>query len=270
MLFCSHGINQTIRGDFVSIYTKPVWQLLIDFAQEHLEFDGSTFTSQDATRWFQQNYPNIKKGTVNAHIRMMSTNVKSRLHWSPSEHHNVFYSLGSGTFRKYRPSLDPPPIMSNDDVPTLVEPVSEEIDDEELEQQREFTGGEAFAFEKDLQNYLVKNLESIEPGLKLYNQDGITGVEFPVGGRRIDILAVDNQGDLVVIELKVSKGHDRVIGQILRYMGWIKVNLAEDEQKVRGIIIAKDISNDLRLACSITQDITLKEYSISFSLDKVS
>ena len=50
----------------------------------------------------------------------------------------------------------------------------------------------------------------------------------------------------------------------------VVATLCEDEQKVRGIIIAKDISNDLRLACSVTQDITLKEYSITFSLDKVS
>ena len=45
--------------------------------------------------------------------------------------------------------------------------------------------------------------------------------------------------------------------------------LAEDEQTVRGIIIAKDISDDLKTwACSVTQGITLKEYSITF-LDKV-
>ena len=60
----------------MSIYGKPVWQLLIDFAEEHLDLEGGTFTPQDATRWFQQKYPNIKKGTINAHIRMMSTNVK--------------------------------------------------------------------------------------------------------------------------------------------------------------------------------------------------
>ena len=106
--------------------------------------------------------------------------------------------------------------------------------------------------------------------MKLYDQHGITGVEYPVGGRRIDILAVDREDNLVVIELKVSKGHDRVIGQILRYMGWIKENLAEEHQTVRGIIIAKDISDDLKWACSVTQGITLKEYSITFSLDKVS
>ena len=62
----------------MSIYGKPVWQLLIDFANETLDLDGSTFTPQDATRWFTQEYPEIKKGTINAQIRMMSTNVKSR------------------------------------------------------------------------------------------------------------------------------------------------------------------------------------------------
>ena len=254
----------------MTIYVKPVWQLLIDFANENLEMEGSTFSPADAIRWFGEKYPNIKKGTVNAHILMMSTNSRSRLNWSPKEHHNVFYSLGSGTYRRYRPAHDPPPIMKAGDSPSSsVQTSSEDFGLGELESQRDYSGGAEFAFERDLQNYLVKNLESIEPGLKLYNQHGITGVEYPVGGRRIDILAVDSEDNLVVIELKVSKGHDRVIGQILRYMGWIKENLAEEEQTVRGIIIAKDISDDLKWACSVTQGITLKEYSITFSLDKV-
>ena len=63
----------------MTIYVKPVWQLLIDFANENLEMEGSTFSPADATRWFSEKYPNIKKGTVNAHILMMSTNSKSRL-----------------------------------------------------------------------------------------------------------------------------------------------------------------------------------------------
>ncbi len=48
-----------------------------------------------------------------------------------------------------------------------------------------------FGFEKDLQNFLVKNLDLIEPGLKLYENEGITGVEYPVGNRFADILAID-------------------------------------------------------------------------------
>ena len=254
----------------MSNYTKTVRQLLIDFANETLDLDGSTFTPQDATRWFKQKYPDIKKATINANIRMMSTNVKSRIHWSPSEHHNMFFSLGSGTYRRYRSEQDPPPIMSKDDVSYgQIESEIGQVVSGEDEIQREITGGTEFAFERDLQNYLVKNLESVEPGLKLYNQDGINGIEFPVGGRRIDILAVDGENNLVVLELKVSKGYDRVIGQILRYIAWIKENLAEDGQNVRGIIIAKDITSDLKLACSETQGISLREYSISFSLDVV-
>ena len=37
------------------------------------------------------------------------------------------------------------------------------------------------AAERDLRNYLVKNLAVVEPGLRLYEEEGISGVEFPVG-----------------------------------------------------------------------------------------
>ena len=40
-------------------------------------------------------------------------------------------------------------------------------------------------------------------GLRLSDEEGITGVEFPVGGRFIDILALDRHDRYVVIELKV-------------------------------------------------------------------
>ena len=37
-------------------------------------------------------------------------------------------------------------------------------------------------------------------GLRLSDEEGITGVEFPVGGRFINILALDRHGRYVVIE----------------------------------------------------------------------
>ena len=91
----------------------------------------------------------------------------------------------------------------------------------------------------------------MESGLRLYEEEGIKGIEFPVGGRFIDILAVDSSNNLVVIELKVSRGYDRVVGQLMRYVAWVKQNLAEDAQKVRGMIVARQISQDLILACSL-------------------
>jgi hypothetical protein len=119
-----------------------------------------------------------------------------------------------------------------------------------------------------LPNYLVKNLGLIEPGLRLYDEEGITGVEFPVGGRFIDILAIDKEGRYVIVELKVSRGYDRVVGQLLRYMGRVQQNM-EISQPVRGIIVANEITADLKLASSRVPDIRLIEYEISFKLRPV-
>ena len=70
--------------------------------------------------------------------------------------------------------------------------------------------------------------------LSLYQ--GIQGIEFDtkeVG--RIDLLCTDQQGNFVVIEIKKDRSGDKVVGQIQRYMGWVKKHLAGDKD-VRGII----------------------------------
>jgi hypothetical protein len=126
-----------------------------------------------------------------------------------------------------------------------------------------------FAYKKDLQSFLSKNLSLIEPGLRLFEDEGINGLEFPAGGRLIDILAVDKNNNYVVIELKVSRGYDRVVGQILRYIAWIEKHQADPGQSVRGVIIAKEITNDLLLASSRVKEIDLFEYELSVFLKKV-
>jgi len=139
----------------------------------------------------------------------------------------------------------------------------EESGEEESEDPSEF------AYERDLQNFLAKNLSVIEPGLRLFHKGDDTGIEFPAGGRSIDILAIDTQNCFVVIELKVSKGYDRAVGQLLRYMGWIKKHLAEPGQFVRGIIVAREISEDLRYACSCVPTVALREYQLSVTMRQV-
>jgi RecB family endonuclease NucS len=94
-------------------------------------------------------------------------------------------------------------------------------------------------------------------------------VEFPAGGRFIDILAIDKRNNYVVIELKVSRGYDRVVCQLLRHMAWVERHQADEGQSVRGIIIAKEIADDLKLATSRVSDIDLFEYELSVSLKKI-
>lgn len=248
------------------IYEKPVRLLLKDFVTKHNIVVGQTISRDQVISWFKENYPKIKMGTISAHFLRMSTNAPSRIHYNVSDagDDDLFYQVDGGHFRLYEKGADPLPIyIKSNPVEGVVDLPNSPEDKEEFSEQ---TG---FAYESDLRDFLAKNLTLIETGLRLYQDEGISGVEFPVGGRFIDILAIDKLNNYVVIELKVSKGYDRVIGQLLRYMAWIDTNQAEPTQKVRGIIIAREISNDLHLATSKIPDVELFEYDLSVSLRKV-
>lgn len=228
------------------IYERPTKSLMADWAKEHLA-PGQAFNKSAPVQWFTEHYPKIKRNTVIMHTEGMSTNNPVRKHHpsiKPGSGHDLFYKLGPNQFRLWVPETDPPPLYkeSMDRGASITEVELEEEEDET-------EGAREFAFERDLRNYLVKNLNLIEPGLRLYEEEGITGVEFPVGGRFIDILAIAKDGGYVVFELKVSRGYDRVVGQLLRYMAWVEKNL-EPSRPVRGIIVAKEIADDLKLASS--------------------
>ena len=257
----------------MSIYHLPVWGLFIEFSDWVLKEPSDLFFKQTAMEWFQEEYPLIQPGTVVAHLRLMSINSASRLHHNPKPHHNVFFFLGNGQYRRYDPDNDPQPIMSESDRKShmIATPSKSTESSDENDATRSGSGDSEFASERDLQNYLVKDLGGrLEKGLKLYEEDGVPlGYEYPAGKRRIDILAVDSDDNLVAIELKVSRGHEKVVGQLLYYLGWIENNLAKDNQKVRGIVIAKEITDEIRVACSRDAAISLYDYSMHFSLQKI-
>lgn len=125
-----------------------------------------------------------------------------------------------------------------------------------------------FALESDLRGFLAKNPGCIEAGLRLYQKDSQSGIEFPIEGGYIDVLAVDRNSRYVVIELKVSKGRNKAIGQLLYYMGWVDRNLKNGP--CRGMIIAKEIPDDLVLAIQRAPGISLHRYSLSISVELVS
>lgn len=126
----------------------------------------------------------------------------------------------------------------------------------------------SFAAEADLRDFLAKNPNRIEPGLTIYSSEGRAGVEYPIEDGRIDLLAVDREQRFVVIELKVGRGRNRTIGQLLYYMGWVDRNLANGKP-CRGMIIAKDIPSDLVLAVERVPGVTLCKYSLSVTVETV-
>jgi hypothetical protein len=129
-----------------------------------------------------------------------------------------------------------------------------------------------FELEWQLRDFISHNIESLTlegKPLRLYvDSQGRDGVEYPTGVGPIDILALDSDDSFVIFELKRGRVADRAIGQITRYMGWIQKNLAK-EKKVKGVIVAKSISSNLRHAVVAVPNVALFEYEIAFSLNPI-
>lgn len=129
-----------------------------------------------------------------------------------------------------------------------------------------------FALEKHLEDFLVQNWSQTLLGkhYDIYQEEGeLVGQQFPTDTGAIDVLAISkDKKTLLVVELKKGRASDNVVGQIQRYMGYVKEELAETNQTVRGVIIA--LEDDLRIkrALSVVNNIDFYKYQVSFKLYK--
>jgi restriction system protein len=129
-----------------------------------------------------------------------------------------------------------------------------------------------FALEKHLEEFLVQNWKQTEFGKEynIFEEEGeIVGQQYPTDTGPIDILAVSkDRKTLLVVELKKGRASDVVVGQIMRYIGYVKDELAEKGQNVRGVIIALEDDQRVRRALSAASNIEFYRYQVSFKLVK--
>lgn len=245
-----------------------VWRMVNDAVKA---LGGST-TNVAVRDWVQNKYPGTNANTIHCQIMAGSVNHASRVYYNvdarprvaDDPNCDVFFRPEKGRVGLYDPNRHGKwEIYEKSDGRLGVREVDSIID----------VGGEdehghAFAAENHLRDYLAQHLEEIETGLQLFVNEDVSGVEYitPIG--RIDILAVDDRDNLVVIELKVSRGPDSVAGQILRYKNWVKRHLADGRQ-VRGIIIAQRMTDKIRYAIADDPEIAAKEYEIHLTVRDV-
>src|SRR3990167_8763070 len=117
--------------------------------------------------------------------------------------------------------------------------------------------GNTFAFERHMQAALRANLTQLEQGL--VEIDG--GTERTVEAGRIDILAKDSKGQLVVIDLKAGPSKPDAIAQVLAYMACVRT---DPTQKARGILIAASHPTRVELAAKEIPSLELKTYRFNF------
>lgn len=129
-----------------------------------------------------------------------------------------------------------------------------------------------FALEKHLEDFLVQNWHHTELGklYDIYEEDGETvGKQYPSDTGPIDILAISkDKKDILVVELKRGRVSDIAVGQLQRYMGYVKDELAEDGQTVHGVIIAFEDDIRIQRVLSVATNIDFYTYKISFKLEK--
>lgn len=127
-----------------------------------------------------------------------------------------------------------------------------------------------FALERHLEDFLVHNWKSTELGkdYDIYEVDGeLIGQQYPSDTGPLDILAISkDHKQLLVVELKRGRASDSVVGQIQRYMGYVRDELAEEGQEVRGVIIALTDDLKLRRALSVATGISFMTYEVKFAL----
>lgn len=127
-----------------------------------------------------------------------------------------------------------------------------------------------FAMEKHLEEFMVANWGQTEFGrdYDIYEEDGErVGQQYQSDTGPLDILAVSkDQKCLLVVELKKGRASDAVVGQVLRYMGFVKEVLAENDQEVKGAIIALDDDQRMRRALVMVSNVDFYRYEVSFKL----
>lgn len=114
--------------------------------------------------------------------------------------------------------------------------------------------------EKDLEDYLINNLDKIEEGLKYITR------QLELGEGRIDILALDKNDNYVIIELKIAIDKS-LIWQCMYYPDELKI--LYKTRKVRMITIAPEYPTYILNPLKKIKNIESYRYNISISNHKV-
>lgn len=128
-----------------------------------------------------------------------------------------------------------------------------------------------FYMEKQLEDFIIHNWEKTDLGRKydlIIEEGELLSQQFRTDVGPIDILAVDKKTkNYVVIELKKNQTSDDTVGQLARYMGWIKANKGGE---VSGVIIAGEYDKKLDYALKALNNVEVFLYQVDFKLNKFS
>ena len=186
----------------------------------------------------------------------------------------------SWAFRTYKlDDRDMPPLLYGERGLVNAAQVDEDLDEAlalfarnletELKDSTSSLSSGLFYMEKQLEDFIISNWELSGFGETLellFSDDGVLiSQQYRTSIGPIDILARDRDtGDYVVIELKRNQTSDDTVGQVQRYMGWVKKELGNPG--VRGIIVAGKFDKKLAYALEMVDSVDVYLYEVDFKL----
>ena len=127
-----------------------------------------------------------------------------------------------------------------------------------------------FYMEKQLEDFIIHNWQNSELGKKydlIIEEGELLSQQYRTSIGPIDILAKDKKtGSYVVIELKRNQTSDDTVGQLARYMGWVRKELKDSN--VKGVIIAGQYDKKLDYAREMVPNIEVFIYQVDFKLNE--
>ncbi len=259
-----------------------VWELIRDAMQAAHGRGQEWLTVGEITKEVQSTDQAVKTATIHGTVRYHCINDPSK-RYAPQYKTNPLFVTDDPTMHGKRFRLltehERSAFLSNprDDLEFVsytqlmewladpAKPLDSETDEEEEELAPEVSG--AALLEIHLQDYIFRNWQAVFPHLQLYQ--GPEGREYRTqdpGVGILDFLCTDKQGNFVVIETKRALPDRQAVGQVLGYVGWVKQKLCNEGQTVRGILVANEITDQLRLAAAAVPNLDLYLYEISFDI----
>lgn len=227
------------KGDIVLSPTGDRNYLVGEVTGEYQYRPGANLPHQRPVKWFDEQ---IERDDMSDALKNSCGSIGTVS--NITKYKDELAQLVSGT--------TPPPIVATDE--TIEDPA-------------------CFALEQHLEEFLVTNWDQTELGkdFDIYKEDGeLAGKQFPTDTGPLDILAVSkDQKTLLVVELKRGRSSDVAVGQVLRYMGYVQDVLAEEDQQVKGVIIALEDDKKTSRALSVLPNVEFYRYRINFTLTKV-
>lgn len=245
------------------IYDRPIRVLMADAVAEL----PAPYTVGEILAWFAEHYPKIKASSVRAHIKGLTAN-------DPSRHHYPAVAGMTALFVR-RPDRTLLPFDAAGATGTDADEDLEDLDEDAARAEDGLSGEQAaeFVLEAHLEEFLAGNWASIGWGrpLEIWSgPGGQSGHQLSTPAGRLDFLCVDRQADtLVVVELKRGRSSDRVVGQVARYIGYVRTHLARPGQPVEGLIVAAGADDALRYAVAAFPGLRVMTYEIAFQLNPV-